>query len=355
MTEQRLVDPESAGASSRPAFSRTGIIAERLAAAEGLAYEIPRVADRFPYFLGSLTLFGILIQVVTGIYLSQFYNPSSDAAHQSIQYIILRAPLGEFLRSVHRWSANFVLTAVTGHLLWVFWRGSYRKPRELTWYAGVLMLGCLFLLYFTGTLLPNDQEGYEALAHYIAGARGAGGFGAIFTPEFTPSVDVIPRLYAFHISILPILLFGFLGLHVYLIRFLDIHTHPGEPAGGSSFLVHLRKMVAHGLLLFALAGVFSVLWPAGLGYPAVEGAEVTKPPFFFLWIYALENWFGAPALVFGPPLVYLMFFLPPLADRSRSALPRDRKGILLVGYSFIFLLFVLAVYAWLAPKQEHLM
>ena len=77
-----------------------------------------------------------------------------------------RAPLGDFVRGIHHWSADFVLLSVTAHLLWVFWRGSYKKPRELTWWAGVLMLGTIFLIYFTGTVLPRDQAGYEALEHF---------------------------------------------------------------------------------------------------------------------------------------------------------------------------------------------
>ncbi|MFQ5738171.1 MAG: cytochrome b N-terminal domain-containing protein [Acidobacteriota bacterium] len=330
-------------------------ISQRLALKEGLDYEIPSVANRLPYFLGSLTLFGIVIQVVTGVYLAQFYNPNSEAAHQSVQYIITRAPWGDFIRNLHLWSADFILVTVTLHLLWVFWRGSYRKPRELTWWAGVLMLGVIFLLYFTGTTLPRDQKGYEAMAHYIAGARGSGVVGAIFTPEFTPSVDVLARLYALHISILPILLFAFLGAHLYLIRFLDIHTHPGEEGRGSTFMQHLRRMFAHGFLFLSAAGLLALLWPADLGYPALAGVEITKPPFFFLWIYALENWFGTAALVFAPPLVYLLLFLPPVLDRKSSTLPRDRRGILSVGFGFILLLFLLASYAWLAPAQQHLM
>ena len=330
-------------------------LSHRFAIEEGLGYPIPKVADRLPYFFGSITFFGILVQIMTGIYLTQFYNASPEGAHQSLLYIIARAPWGDFVRGVHRWSANLILLTVTLHLVWVFWRGSYRKPREVTWWAGVLMLGMIFLLYFTGTVLPQDQAGYEAMAHYIAGARGAGVFGAVFTPEFTPSVSVLSRLYALHIGVLPVIFFGFLGVHLYLIRFLEIHTHPGEDRQGSTFLRHLRRMGAHGFLFVALAGLLTLLWPAELGYPAVEGAEVTKPPFFFLWIYALENWFGTPALVFGPPLIYLVLFLPPVLDRKESTLPRDRKGTPLVGYGFLLLLFALALYAWLAPAQQHIM
>ncbi len=334
---------------------RDSFLRERFAVREGMEYEIPRVADRLPYFFGSITLFGIVAQVLTGIYLSQFYNPDTASAHQSVFYIINRAWLGDFTRSLHRWSANLILLTVTLHLLWVFWRGSYRRPREFTWWAGVLMLGAIFLLYFTGTVLPHDQAGYEAMAHYVTAARNTGALGSVFTPEFTASVDIVPRLYAFHIGILPILLFAFLGLHLYLIRFLKIHTHPGEEKGGGTFKRHSRRMFAHGFIFLAVAGLLSLVWPAELGYPAVEGAEVTKPPFFFLWIYALENWFGIKALVFGPPLIYLLLFLPPLLDRKKSTLPRDRKAVLFVGFAVVLLLVAMATYAWFAPRQEHLM
>lgn len=327
---------------------------EHFAVDQGLAYEIPRVADRLPYYLGSITLFGIIIQILTGIYLMQFYNPDPVSAHQSVLYIISRARLGDFVRSIHRWTADLVLISVTLHLLWVFWRGSYRHPREVTWWAGVLLLGAIFLLYFTGTVLPYDQGGYEALAHYVAGARATGVLGSIFSPEFTPSVDLLPRIYTSHISLLPLTLFAFLGVHLYLIRFLDIHTHPGEKEYGSTFLEHFRKMFAHGFILLALAGLLSLIWPAELGYAAVEGAEVTKPPFFFLWIYALENWFGTTAMVIGPPLLYLLVFLPPLLDRKKSTLPRDRKAMLAVGFGFILLLLALAVYARVMPPAQHL-
>ena len=328
---------------------------ERLAIDKGMDYEIPKVADRIPYFLGSITLFGIIIMVMTGLYLSQFYNPDAGSAHQSVLYIISRARFGDFVRSIHRWTADLLIISVTLHLLWVLWRGSYRAPREFTWWAGVLLLGIVVLLYFTGTVLPFDQSGYEALAHYIAGARSVGRFGAFLAPEFTPSVDLLPRIYTFHISALPILLLAFLGVHLYLIRFLDIHTHPGESEHGSTFLQHFRKMFAHGFILLAIAGGLSIFWPAELGYPAMEGAEVTKPPFFFLWIYALENWFGTTGMVVAPPIIYALLFLPPLIDRKKSTLPRDRKGIIALGFALILLLLALAIYARVMPAQQHIM
>lgn len=321
---------------------------------QGTDYSIPAIANRLPYFLGALTLCGILIQILSGIYLAQFYNPDPLSAHSSVRFIAERAWLGDFVRSLHLWSANLVLISVTLHLLWVFWRGSYKKPREVTYWAGVLMLGILFFLFFTGTVLKNDQEAIEALAHNIAAAERAGLAGRLLTPGFTTSSPLLSRLYGMHVSVLPLVLLGLLGLHLWLIRYLDIHTQPGEPEAGSNFRAHLRKLAGVWLLFLAVAALLAVISPAPLYQEGVPGMEMTKPPFFFLWIYAIENFLGIPGLVAVPPLVYLLFFLPPLLDRKASTLPRDRKLVLTIGFAVILLLFGLAVYAKLAPAQQHL-
>ncbi|MFQ5778806.1 MAG: cytochrome b N-terminal domain-containing protein [Terriglobia bacterium] len=320
----------------------------------GNDYAIPTIANRLPYFLGGLTLCGILTQILTGIYLAQYYNPDPLSAHSSIIYIVERAWLGDFVRSLHLWMANLVLVTVTLHLLWVFWRGAYKKPRELTYWAGVAMLGILFFFYFTGTVMKNDQEAVEALAHNIAAAERAGPLGVLLTPGFTRSVPLLTRLYGMHVSVLPLALLGILGLHLWLIRYLDIHTHPGEAEGGSNFQVHLRKLAALGLLFFAGAALLAVFSPAPLLSEGVSGVEITKPPFFFLWIYAVENFLGLTGLVVVPPLVYVLFFLPPLIDRKPSARPGDRKLILGLGFGLMLVLLALAVYAKLAPAQQHL-
>lgn len=322
---------------------------------EGTDYHIPAVANRLPYFLGGLTAFGILVQILTGIYLAQFYNPDPVGAHTSVAYIVERAWLGDFVRSLHLWAANLVITTVTLHLAWVFWRGSYKPPREVLYWSGVLMLGLLFFLFFTGTVLKNDQEAVEALEHNIAAAQRAGAAGRLLTPDFTRSVPLLSRMYGLHVSALPILLMALLGLHLWLIRHLGIHTHAGEEQSRSTFRRHMHGQFGLGLLLFAAAAVLAIAWPAALLREGVSGVEMTKPPFFFLWIYAAENFFGTAGLVLVPPLVYALMFLPPLVDRKASVDPRDRRIVLIAGFALLLLLLGLAIYAKLAPAQKHLM
>lgn len=326
---------------------------DRLAPA-ALEYAIPAVATRLPYFLGALTLTSILLAAGTGIYLSQLYQPSPIGAHGSVVYIVEQAPLGDLARSLHWWSANAAVFSVLLHLSWVFYRGSYRAPRELTWWAGVGMLGCLFLLFFTGTTLPYDQEGYEALAHNVAAAQRVGSLGAFLTDEFTPSAPLLSRLYALHVSALPLVLIALLGLHLYLIRYLGIHTLSGESRQGTTFRHHLWRIGAYAAWLAAGLLALAVAFPPGLGHPAVQGVEVTKPPLLFLWIVAIENWLGIGVLAIVVPLAFVALILVPLADRRRTDSPRGRQvRVVLIAIGWTVLT-ALTVTAWLAPQQQHL-
>lgn len=159
---------------------------ERLAWS-ALEYPIARSANRLPYMLGGLTFFGLVLLVLTGIVLDQYYDPNPLGAHDSIVFILTRVPLGTWLRALHYWGASIVLVSVFLHLIYVFLRRSYQPPREVTWWTGATMLLLLFALAFTGSVLRADQEGGEALAHAVAGAELVGPLGAPLTPDFAAS------------------------------------------------------------------------------------------------------------------------------------------------------------------------
>jgi ubiquinol-cytochrome c reductase cytochrome b subunit len=108
-----------------------GKVAERLALG-ALDYAVPKLAFNAPYFLGGLTAALIAI-LLTGLYLAQYYNPNPAGAHDSVLYIITRAPFGDWARSLHYWAAGAVVVSVAAHLAYVFWRRSYKRPREVTW------------------------------------------------------------------------------------------------------------------------------------------------------------------------------------------------------------------------------
>ena len=316
---------------------------------EALEYRIAPIANRLPYMLGGLTFFGILVLIVTGILLDQFYNPSPIGAHDSIQYIMSKLPLGNWLRSVHYWTASVVLVSVVLHLVYVFWRRSYRRPREITWWAGAALFLTLFALAFTGTVLRVDQEGSEALAHAVAGAQLLGKPGSPLTPGFAPSTTLLARLHNAHVSMLPLVLLGLIGLHFWLVRYLGIHAH--EPAT-VPFTHHLRRLTGFGLVLFALIATTAALFPPGIGYPGIEGTEVTKPFWPFLWIYTVENTLGMKGMLLAPVVLFGFLFAVPLLDRrSNQSRPRWLSVVALL----LLALYVAGIiYGIFAPQMQHL-
>lgn len=320
-------------------------------ALHALEYGIPPVANRLPYMLGGLTFFSFVVLVVTGLVLAQFYDPSPSGAHGSVVYVMTRVPLGDFLRSLHSWAASAMAVTLVAHLTYVFYRRSYLRPREGTWWAGALMAAVLFLLVVTGTILRYDQEGFEALEHFRAGADLAGVLGAPFREDFTLSTPYLARIFGLHTSLLPIVLAALAGLHFWLIRHLGIQSD--EPRT-ETFRRHLRRLVAAALFLLAGLALLAVIFPEELGYAPVPGAEVTKPFWPLLWVYGLENLMGLSAMVLGPTLVFGFLLLVPLADRHEAAGGVARRILTALGLVLLIGAVVLGVYAAVAPAQQHL-
>lgn len=345
----RAAVPEDASPLVPP--GRTGAFRARLAL-DALEYPIAPSANRLPYMLGGLTFIGLLILIVTGVLLDQFYNPSPVAAHDSLIYIMTRVPLGNWVRALHYWAATIVLVSVLFHIGYVFWRRSYLRPREVTWWAGVGLFMTLFGLAFTGTVLRGDQEGGEALEHFVAGAELAGKLGAPFSPDFARSTSLISRLHSMHVSLLPLLLLGLIALHFWLIRYLGLHTHEAKT---SRFTRHLPRLLGYGLVLTALIGALAAVFPPGLGHPAVSGVEVTKPFWPFLWIYAAENTLGMRGMIVAPLVVFGFLFLVPLLDRVPHAQERQRPRWVF-GLAVVMLALYVGgiIYGVFAPQMQHL-
>lgn len=123
-----------------------------------LDYPVPTHANTFWYSLGGITLLSFLVTFVTGILLTQFYNPSPTVAHASVHYISDTPGLST-IRALHHWSANLGFALLIAHMLRVLFTGAYRPPRTITYLVGVGLLFVAFQLFFTGTVLRWDQEG----------------------------------------------------------------------------------------------------------------------------------------------------------------------------------------------------
>ena len=322
-------------------------VGERFALS-ALEYPIPARSNRLDFMLGALTLVALTLLGVTGIVLTQFYDPAPLSAHDSVRYVITSLPLVSLVRDIHVWSATGAIVLVFTHLVAVFWRRGFRRPREGLWWSGVLLLALLLGLALTGTLLKADQEAVEALAHMMAGAQVVGPLGAPFQPNFTPSSPLLTRMYGLHVAVLPIVLVALLSLHLWLVR------HLGVSAGGDSptpFRTHLRPLGGFALLLVGVLAALALAAPAPLLAPGVEGFEVTKPFWPFLWLYAAENVFRLPGMLLAPAVVFGFLALVPVTDRPGTRLAAITRW---TGVLLFVLMIVAIIYAAVAPGQAHL-
>ncbi len=334
----------------REGLSPGGWLTER-AALDALDYPIPKVANRWNYMLGGLTAFLIALLILTGVFLGQYYNPSPTGAHDSVLYIIARAPFGDWVRSLHYWSAGAVTVTVTAHLARVFWHRSYRRPREFTWWAGVGMAGLVFLLVVTGTALRYDQEGFEALAHFVAGGEMTGPLGAFFTHGFTRSTPLLSRVLGLHTSLLPLALIGLMVLHFWLIRHLGIEA---DYARTSTFRLHVARLAGVFMISFAALGTLAALYPEGLGYPPVSGVEVTKPYWPVLWVYGLENLLGAWGMILGPAILFVFLVVVPLLDGRPNDTSSRPVWVRRLGFLIGFAVVALWLFGAFGPTQQHI-
>ena len=350
MSDQPMTPPSAtAEAGSARLRSKPGFWNQRLGL-EALSYPIPDAATKIRYGLGFITLFSFVVLVLTGVWLAQFYNPTPAGAHPSVLYIITRAPFGDIARSLHYWAASAMVVSLVAHIAWGFYSRAYRAPREITWYAGLAMAALVFLLVVTGTILRYDQEGFEALAHLRAGAALVGPLGSFFASDFTLSVPLLSRMFVLHVALLPLGILALLGIHLWLVRVLGISAEGPER---SSFSENLRRLMGVSLLLFAGLVGLSVVFPEGLGHPAIAGFEITKPFWPLLWIYALESATGMWALIWAPVAVFAFLAAVPLLDRGSAG----GAGVLwlrVAGGVLLMALIALAVWAAITPPQQHL-
>ena len=121
------------------------------------AEPVPYHLKKWWFCLGGTVLYLFVVQVVTGIALTFYYVPSPDEAYASVAAITHEVRFGWFIRSLHKWSAQFMIVALILHMLRVFFTGAYRRPRQLNWCIGFLLLGTTLTFGFTGYSLVYEQ------------------------------------------------------------------------------------------------------------------------------------------------------------------------------------------------------
>ena len=178
--------------------------------------------SRWAAAFGSLLLFTIGLQVITGILLTMNYAPSVASAYPSVKFIQEEVPFGWFIRALHHWGASAMVILLLFHLVQVFVWGAYKPPRELTWMVGVVLLFCTLGLAFTGYLLPWDQKAYWAskVGLDIVGTVPVAGDGLHTLLQGGPEMGnlTLTRFFTLHAFVLPGLLILLVVVHLYLFR-----------------------------------------------------------------------------------------------------------------------------------------
>jgi len=189
------------------------------------------VTGLYPTFrLGWLSTYFVFFETITGMLLMLWYTPAPEIAYGDMLNMLSNVPLGQLIRDMHRLGAEFMVAVVALHMMRTWITGSYKKPRQFTWFTGLLLLVITGFLSFSGYLLPWDQLALWAVTIGASMAEATPVIGEQVNlllrgaPEL--GANGLLRFYLLHVLALPIFLFIFLGVHYYKVI---IHGHSLPP------------------------------------------------------------------------------------------------------------------------------
>ena len=172
----------------------------------------------FWYYFGSLAIFVLVLQIVTGIFLTMHYKADATQAFASVEYIMREVPGGWLIRYLHSTGASFFFIVVYLHMFRGLMYGSYRKPRELTWIFGMVIYLCLMAEAFFGYLLPWGQMSYwgaQVIVNLFDAIPWVGPTLAIWIRgDYVVADATLNRFFSFHVVAIPLLLLGLVAAHI---------------------------------------------------------------------------------------------------------------------------------------------
>jgi quinol-cytochrome oxidoreductase complex cytochrome b subunit len=262
--------------------------------------------------LGGVATFLFGVQIVSGALLAVYYVPAWAEAHASVGRIAREVTLGWLVRSIHLWSAHLLVATILLHLVRVFARGAYEKPREVTWLAGVALFGVFMGAAFTGQMLPMDDEAVKGAEIAAAYAQEVG-VADLVRGDKVVAQPMLTRMFAAHVIFLPMTALLLIVAHLALV---GRHRLKGAEALEGSSPVFLQRL---GMAIFAATALLAILafsLPAGVGPPpgSPDAPASVKPLWMFLPVYQAAKWLSGPAtllLLAGPPAILVLIpFLP---------------------------------------------
>jgi cytochrome b6 len=248
------------------------------------------------YYLGGIAGMLLFVQIVTGVLLMVYYVPEINSAHASILKINSQINFGWFIRSLHSWGANLMIFAVFVHLFSTYFMKAYRKPRELTWWTGLVLIVVCLAFGFTGYLLPWDDVSFFAtkIGLDIAGKLPLIGnlVAHMLRGGETISQATISRFFVIHVAVLPALIIALVGGHVFLVQVHGVsepkvfkEQAEGKKTYEKFFPDFFFKDILVWILALNLLFALTMLFPWSLGPEADPFAPAPlgiKPEWYFL-------------------------------------------------------------------------
>ena len=326
--------------------------------------------DHWSFMLGEIALWSFVVLLLSGVFLTFWYNPSMGEVHYEGSYDQLRGIEmseamastlnisfdvrgGLLMRQMHHWAAMLFIAAMLVHLLRVAFTGAYRKPRELNWVIGCLLLLLGTLEGFTGYSLPDDLlsgTGLRAADGFLKATPVVGSYMSMFLfgGEF-PGGSIIPRLYIIHVLLIPGLLLGLIAAHMLLLVY---HKHTQWPGPGRTeqnvvgfpmLPVYAAKAGGYFFIVFGvtaiMGGILSInpVWKFGPYDPSKVTAG-SQPDWYMGWPDGLLRIMpGWESVIFGytiswnvmipilivPPLMLVVLMLLPFVEAWITGDKRD--------------------------------
>jgi ubiquinol-cytochrome c reductase cytochrome b subunit len=285
------------------------------------------------FLLGEIALYSFIVLLLTGVYLTLFFDPSMaevsyNGAYQPLRGVEMSRAYasaldisfevrgGLFVRQVHHWAALMFAAAIMVHLARVFFTGAFRRPRETNWVIGSLLLILAMFEGYFGYSLPDDLLSgtglRAALSSITLGLPVVGTWlhWALYGGDF-PGHVIIPRLYALHILILPGIILALIGIHLALVWFQK-HTQFHGPGRTETNVVGVRVMpvfaVKSGAFFAMTTGILGLMggllqinpiWQLG-PYKSSHISAGSQPDFYMMWPEGLMRlWPAWEIYVFG--------------------------------------------------------
>ncbi len=288
--------------------------------------------DHWSFLLGEVALFCFVILVATGTFLTLFYRPDAaevvyqgpyaplqgrevSAAYESVMRISFEVRAGLVMRQIHHWAALVFVASVVVHAMRIFFTGAFRKPRELNWVIGVVLLILALGMGFTGYSLPDDLlsgTGLRIAYSVLISVPFIGPYLAFlaFGGEF-PTAGIISRLFVLHVMLLPGLIFGLIGAHLAILarqKHAQFATSKsternvvGKPFWPGQAFKSVGLLLITGSVLSLMGGLIQInpVWDYGPFDPTVVSAPA-QPDWYIGWLEgALRLFPPADVSVFG--------------------------------------------------------